>query len=296
MMSQIIRREEGGVEFFTLQETGESGMSKSGLARFCGVAQSTISEMLTNLAIGNRVPECLKPFAGIDFLLSGDIDYKGADIIKDDLCAAIIEYYAFESTKHQNSEVAKFAYRKFAKLGIRSFIHTMTGYQGLTATVKSINEKPDINTSLYLLNSLLDPLTNAGVDMRLIQSAKISALAVQHPEYQQMLAATKENLVLMSPDDDRRYSPTVLGEMYAEKHGRPLPVSPRTINKALQEAGYQLAEYRHNSKGKQVLQWNLTAEGEEFGKIFLEAAQGCNKTLSVIRWLPAVLDAIAIAQ
>jgi hypothetical protein len=42
-MTQIIRAVEDGVEFFTVEATGESRMSYSGLANLSGVNQSSIS-------------------------------------------------------------------------------------------------------------------------------------------------------------------------------------------------------------------------------------------------------------
>jgi len=45
----ITRVERDGVEFFTLNATGESGMSESGIARLCGVAQQSIHAYLKSL-------------------------------------------------------------------------------------------------------------------------------------------------------------------------------------------------------------------------------------------------------
>ena len=40
--------ERDGVEFFTIEETGESGMSESGIARLCGVVPSSVHRFITN--------------------------------------------------------------------------------------------------------------------------------------------------------------------------------------------------------------------------------------------------------
>jgi hypothetical protein len=42
------RVEQNGVEFYTLDATGESGMSIRGLARLCLVNDKTISQLLRN--------------------------------------------------------------------------------------------------------------------------------------------------------------------------------------------------------------------------------------------------------
>jgi ribosome-binding protein aMBF1 (putative translation factor) len=41
----VMRAEQNGVEFYTVEATGESGMSQSGLAALVGVDQSTISKL-----------------------------------------------------------------------------------------------------------------------------------------------------------------------------------------------------------------------------------------------------------
>ncbi|MGB3208702.1 MAG: KilA-N domain-containing protein [Crinalium sp.] len=71
---------------------------------------------------------------------------------------------------------------------------------GLHQQPKEAQPQPlDLQNTLSLLNGLLDPLTSKGVDVALIQSAKISAIALQHPEYQRLLTAVKEELTLLTP-------------------------------------------------------------------------------------------------
>jgi P63C domain len=51
MANNIIRHiSDDGVEFFTVQGTGESGMSKAGLALFCGVSKMAISKLFKKIA------------------------------------------------------------------------------------------------------------------------------------------------------------------------------------------------------------------------------------------------------
>ena len=45
----ITRVERDGVEFFTIDATGESGMSEIGLARICGVTRQAVSLVLRDL-------------------------------------------------------------------------------------------------------------------------------------------------------------------------------------------------------------------------------------------------------
>ena len=64
-MSEVIRREESGVEYFTVQVTGESGLSVSGIARLCGVSQQAISLLIENLT-SKSPSEWLDSFVGKD--------------------------------------------------------------------------------------------------------------------------------------------------------------------------------------------------------------------------------------
>ena len=43
----ITRVERDGIEFFTIDETGESGMSESGLARLCNVTSRAVFKTIS---------------------------------------------------------------------------------------------------------------------------------------------------------------------------------------------------------------------------------------------------------
>ena len=57
-ITRVIR---DGVEFFTIDETGESGMSESGLARLCNVSRQSVSELLRSILSGKLEINPLKP-------------------------------------------------------------------------------------------------------------------------------------------------------------------------------------------------------------------------------------------
>jgi hypothetical protein len=123
-MTQVIK---DGVEFFTIIETGESGMSISGLARLCAVSETSIRNFLAKN--GLRTLEAQKRLEvfqeeGFHFEPSW---WKTVKIIPSDICANIIEYYAYESSQKKTAE-ALFAYRKFAKMGIDRWIQSITGW------------------------------------------------------------------------------------------------------------------------------------------------------------------------
>ncbi|NJN48656.1 MAG: hypothetical protein HC805_01145 [Alkalinema sp. RL_2_19] len=123
-ITQVI---DDGIEFFTIDLTGESGMSESGLARLCGVHRKAIQKLLFKLSLATSpLAECLEPYRGkdLELRLRGKNNHR---IIRSDVCAAIIEYYTYEARIKQPQ--ATFAFRKFAKLGIERWIQGITGWQ-----------------------------------------------------------------------------------------------------------------------------------------------------------------------
>jgi hypothetical protein len=112
-----------GIELYATDS--ECGMSQAGLARFCGVSQQTINALLTNMATGKAPSKSLNRFAGQDLYLQSGGE-NNAKIIRSEVCAAICEYYAFES-KSAN-ETARFSLRKFSAMGISSWIRDVTGH------------------------------------------------------------------------------------------------------------------------------------------------------------------------
>ncbi|WP_024547061.1 hypothetical protein [Picosynechococcus sp. NKBG15041c] len=122
----ILRYEENDIEFFTIQATGESGMSQSGLARLCGVSRQAVNQLVNSVSTSS-CPEFLKPLQNRSLTLSSSYDeFKNAQVLKDFVCARILEWYAFESQRP--TKEAQQAFRKFATLGIRTWIQSITGW------------------------------------------------------------------------------------------------------------------------------------------------------------------------
>jgi hypothetical protein len=137
---------EEGIELYATDT--ECGMSFKGLGRFCGVDSARISEIVSAFGDGEmlkarpaalialRESETLKPFVGNNPFLETQIVQgfeKNAKVLKSEVVAAICEYYAFE----KNNETARFSYRKFAKLGIESWIRKTTGHEQPSAVALS---------------------------------------------------------------------------------------------------------------------------------------------------------------
>ena len=134
----ITRVERDGVEFFTLDATGESGMSEIGLARLCGVTQQSMNAFLKsfrNLPTGKNDQSAFNPALegsirlqsrGLSTVQKSNI--RNLSIVRADVCATVIEHYAFHS-KYKTPE-ALFAFQKFARLGITGWIQEATHWHG----------------------------------------------------------------------------------------------------------------------------------------------------------------------
>ena len=142
----ITRVERDGVEFFTIDATGESGMSESGLAHLCGVARSSLHEFIKNMSLGWEAEKELNPrFRKVigckanyakDFKPGQNSNIK---ILSATVCARTIEHYAFES-KHKTAE-ALFAYRKFAELG------SLLGSKKSPTGTETLSQEPESSST-----------------------------------------------------------------------------------------------------------------------------------------------------
>ena len=155
----ITRVERDGVEFFTIDETGESGMSESGLACLCGVAPSSVYRFITSSALRWDHEKTLDPkfrktisFCATNGGKSSSSQKSNLKILSATVCARTIEYFAFES-KHKTEE-ALFAYRKFAIKGMNAWIQDATHWHGNAVPRTGI--VLDYNTIETLLENKLD--------------------------------------------------------------------------------------------------------------------------------------------
>ena len=134
----ITRVERDGIEFFTIDATGESGMSEIGLARLCGVSQQGINSFLKSITslITSKTDQ-----NDLYRLLDGKIwlqakglttpektQIRRLSIVRAEACAAVIQHYAFHS-RYKTPE-ALFALQKFATLGITGWIQEATHWHG----------------------------------------------------------------------------------------------------------------------------------------------------------------------
>lgn len=143
---EIIRKEEDGIEFYTVALTGQSGMSQSGLAALAGVDRKTLRDLekLLETPLGDLdLSESLKPFAGNPLTLGIDdpvIDGKrqgNLKIYKSSYCAAVLKHYSrIEELQRKDSRPATYSLVKFAEKGIDSWIQDITGWRQWQETIQ----------------------------------------------------------------------------------------------------------------------------------------------------------------
>lgn len=159
-ITRVIR---DGVEFFTIDATGESGMSESGLAILCGVSHQAVNKFLRDRA-ATKTGEISFESASYKSsrlqpkgLTSEERSYiSNLSIVRAEVCAEVIQYYAFES--RNKTPEALYACQKFMTLGITAWIQEMTEWHG--NPVPKAGVVLDFKTLDLLLDSKLDAATH----------------------------------------------------------------------------------------------------------------------------------------
>ena len=155
-ITRVIRDD---VEFFTIDATGESGMSETGLARLCGVSKQAISQFFQNMLSSNLGQNGLEPLRRKDLWcqargLNTEEKSKISNlyIVRAEVCARVIKHYAFDA-RHK-TETALVSYQNFATLGITSWIQQVTDWHGNVAPKTGV--AIDFNTIETLMDKRLD--------------------------------------------------------------------------------------------------------------------------------------------
>lgn len=160
----LLKSEQNSVEFYTVEATGNSGISQSGLAILSGVSQQAISKLEATLTTGDA-PEWLKPLAGGAFALTTAndqllVDGKNAGNLKIYNAAfsvAVIKHYADKGNKE-----AIYSLMKFAEMGFDTWVQTVTGWSDRAQSRQS--QPPTLNPS----TEFMEAARKAGFDDRLI--------------------------------------------------------------------------------------------------------------------------------
>ena len=122
--SIVLQTEIDGVEFYTVQATGDSGMSQRGLARFCGVDEKSVRNLGADLLEGKTASEWLESCLDKELYLRSEEHTGNVKIIRSEVCAAIIQHFAFAGRGE-----AKFALKKFAAIGINAWLQQVNHWQ-----------------------------------------------------------------------------------------------------------------------------------------------------------------------
>ena len=172
-MSAIAFQIKEDLGFCTRQSDGVSGMTVRALSKFCGLAEgsgSAVSNLLTQIGDSdletNELPETLKAFAGEDLRLETN-DAQGSMIIIDEVCHAILEYYALDARRYKGKSVAVNNYRMIARAGMRLFIWSQTGYslQALSSEqVALLREVPKMQEAIAQLQEQIQNLVPVSAD------------------------------------------------------------------------------------------------------------------------------------
>lgn len=141
----FVSKEVESIDLYVSNDGSTTALSVTGLAKLCGVHQTTMSELLNRLddtAKGKPVPkslECLrgKVFVATGYTVAGNGVAQSARLVNSEAASVIIHYYAHES-KVAN-DIAKNSLVKFLSKGIDRWIKESTGYREIlpnpTATI-----------------------------------------------------------------------------------------------------------------------------------------------------------------
>ncbi|NJO30528.1 MAG: hypothetical protein HC874_25545 [Richelia sp. SL_2_1] len=166
-MSKIKFHVKDELGFCTRLNDGVSGMTVTALADFCGTLQQAITQLLNRIRdsspIMNELPESLKSFAGEEWRLITNNEQNSLFVV-DELCHAILEYYAIDARKYKGKQVAINNYRMVARAGLRVFIWSQTGYSPYTLNQEQLallNSIPRLQEAITQLQSQIQNLIPA---------------------------------------------------------------------------------------------------------------------------------------
>ena len=133
-----------GIEFYVSADKSIAGCSQSGLARLCGIPRSTLQDFLAFLSnfrpagkAGGNFPETLLQ----KDLYLPVVGTKGAKILKEEACVALVEYYAFYAIPR--NETALYSYRKFAAMGWHNWVLSVCGHSPAASASEGKNDLAD---------------------------------------------------------------------------------------------------------------------------------------------------------
>jgi hypothetical protein len=198
-----------GVEFYVSSDGTQCGVSQVGLARLCGISETTIRRLMFDaLSSTPMMASALKVIEtcnGEDIYL-GISSNQQAKVINSVYVAAIIEHYAFEN----KNPVALFSFRKFARIGIDTWIKEVIGFSNL-------HDQSKLQASI---NQVIEMLGDTNQRLKVLEekTAGYQRVSVEMPGLKEWMESVSidEQLALAPEEDEDLY--TLAEYLRNEKH------------------------------------------------------------------------------
>lgn len=208
---------------FSIDESGLTYASQSAVARLSGVTQQAINQLLARILSGKGLSEPLKPFAGIDYTVSGKL--------QDKVVAAIIDHYAMYV--RNTTEIAKKVSLCFHTIGIRTWIQAELGWKREPKSTLSLQD------AIALANLASEAAQNAGVDKNVSEQIKLEGLLKMYPDSEHLLKPQKEAIAASNPLPDNPLTATEVGRELSTRLGCQ-KISARKVNTKLPSGATKL--------------------------------------------------------
>jgi hypothetical protein len=200
----FLRVEQDGVEFYTLKINGQSGMSIRGVAKLCNISHKSVQVLLGSILANKTGSEWLKPLIGKELYWRTNTGSK-QKVLRSEVCAAIIGYYAFDS--HHKKAEALYSFQKFAQIGIEAWIQRHTGWhidrQAAEPTFESVEKFINDRLPQGQLAAAIHP----GEIVRMLQECDFSAAGYRLYLYLKMMHIQGKEPTIATICDDLKLAP-----------------------------------------------------------------------------------------
>jgi hypothetical protein len=149
---------ENGVEFYISNDGTKSGVSQVGLARLCGIPETTMRRLLKS-AKPSPTQKVLDFFDGEIYHTELTSDQQ-AKIVRTEAATEIIFYYAYEA--ENTNETARFSAKKFAKQGMHTWIKEISKFS-------ADSDDKSLTTTMNTLISSVNALTAEVKDWKTVR-------------------------------------------------------------------------------------------------------------------------------
>lgn len=268
---------------FAIKADGTTRTTIRGAARLAGVDEKALRYQFSSAEKSPRKLAQKLMSQGFD---PAEFSTRGIEEVP---LSIILEFYSFDAGARCTTQ-ARLIYRAFASVGIRAWLHEQLHYQ---PHISQPEPQPNHDAqTLKAIEYIFAGLAKLGLKTELVESAKLSAIALTLPNLSEAAEVGKQLLSTQMAIPELPMSPTKIGKIITQQLCLEKPISARRINETLVQFGFQIAERVTNAKGKTQLQYTLTEKGEQYARLQLDTAQGHNKTVYVVRWFESIIPLI----